>query len=128
MGFSDKLKKLRKEKGLTQQELADAVGLGKRAIAGYESGNRFPKKHEVYDRIADALGCTYDYLVTDSENFIIKAGETYGNRGRRQAEEAVNTISGMFAGGELDEEDRDAVLQAIQEAYWDAKKDNKSKR
>ena len=39
--------------------------------------------------------------------------------------DAVNTITGLFAGGELSEEDRDEVAKAIQDAYWYAKERNK---
>ena len=40
-------------------------------------------------------------------------------------EELVSEISGLFAGGELDEEEKDAVMAALTRAYWDAKEDNK---
>ena len=31
----------------------------------------------------------------------------------------------MFAGGELDEEEKDAIMAALNRAYWDAKEENK---
>lgn len=34
-------------------------------------------------------------------------------------------IGGMYAGGELSEDDLDAVMKAMQKLYWDAKEDNK---
>mgnify|MGYP001119314784 CR=1 FL=1 len=46
---------IRKEKGLTQQQLAEAVGVTKRAIASYESGSRRPSP-AVAERIARVLG------------------------------------------------------------------------
>ncbi len=125
MTFSEKLRRLRREKGMTQAGLAAAVGVSKRTIAGYEADGRYPKDRALYDRLADVLGCPRDYLLTEGERFISEAGERYGARGRRQAEEAVNTLSGMFAGGELSDEDRDAVLRALQQAYWDSKEENK---
>ncbi|MCI6699664.1 MAG: helix-turn-helix domain-containing protein [Lachnospiraceae bacterium] len=126
MSFAENLKRLRKEKGLTQEQLARQIGVGKRAVIGYEVEGRYPKKHEVYQKIADALGCTTNDLLTDnSDQFVAKAQEEYGSRGRRQAEDAVNTITGLFAGGELSEEDRDAVARAIQDVYWFAKERNR---
>ena len=126
MSFAENLKWLRKEKGLTQEQLARQIGVGKRAVIGYEVEGRYPKKHEVYQKIADALDCTTNDLLTDnSDQFVAKAQEEYGTRGRRQAEDAVNTITGLFAGGELSEEDRDAVAKAIQDAYWFAKERNR---
>lgn len=34
-------------------------------------------------------------------------------------------MTGLFAGGELPEEDKDALFEAIQEAYWQSKIENK---
>jgi hypothetical protein len=42
--------------------------------------------------------------------------------------ELVNAVGGLFAGGDLSEEDKDAVMQAIMEAYWDAKARNAKKQ
>lgn len=125
MSFAENLRRLRKEKGLTQEQLARQIGVGKRAVIGYETEGRYPRKHDIYQKIADALDCTTNDLLTDSDQFVAKAQEEYGTRGRKQAEEAVNTITGLFAGGELSEEDRDAVAKAIQDAYWYAKERNR---
>ena len=40
--MKDRIKKLRKELGLTQQEFADKLGVARNNIAGYEAGNRNP--------------------------------------------------------------------------------------
>lgn len=129
MSFAENLRRLRKENGLTQEQLAKKIGIGKRAVLGYETDGRYPKKHETYQKIADALGCTTDDLVTDNkEQFAAKAQEEYGTRGRKQAEEAVTTLCGLFAGGQLSEKDRDAVAKAIQDAYWYAKQQNQKYR
>lgn len=125
MKFGDKLKELRAKKDLNQEDLAKAVGVSTRTIAGYESDGRYPRKRELYSKLADALGCSADYLLTEQEEFIAKAGDIYGSTGKKQAEEAVNVLSGMFAGGELSDDDRDAVFKALTDAYWDAKQDNK---
>jgi transcriptional regulator with XRE-family HTH domain len=125
MSFAENLRRLRKEKGMTQDQLARQIGVGKRAVIGYEIEGRYPKKHEIYQKIADALGCTTNDLLTDTDQFVAKAQEEYDSRGRKQAEDAVNTITGLFAGGELSEEDRDEVAKAIQDAYWYAKERNK---
>ncbi|KXB66141.1 DNA-binding helix-turn-helix protein [Parvimonas sp. KA00067] len=41
--FSEKLKELRIEKNLTQEELAKIIGVGVSAISMYEQGNRVPR-------------------------------------------------------------------------------------
>lgn len=40
MGFSERIKELRKEKGITQIELADAMGLSKGTVAMWEVGKK----------------------------------------------------------------------------------------
>lgn len=56
---------------------------------------------------------------------MIKATEKYGSRGHEQAERLIKEVSGLYAGGELAEEDMDAMMRAIQEAYWVAKEKNR---
>ena len=34
----------------------------------------------------------------------------------------------MFAGGRLSEEDRDAAMEAIQQAYWDGRRNSREKK
>jgi len=48
-----------------------------------------------------------------------------GKFGNLRAEQLVEEISSLFVGGELSETDKDAVMEALQEAYWEAKKKNK---
>lgn len=52
MTFSEMLKKLRNQKGITQEELAEATGLKRSAIGMYESGNREPN-FETLELFAD---------------------------------------------------------------------------
>ena len=42
MAFKDVLKALRKDYDLTQEQLADRMGISKSAISMYENGNRKP--------------------------------------------------------------------------------------
>ena len=51
-----KLKMRRLEKGLTQEELAEEVGVIKLTISNYETGERFPRK-EILDKLAEVLEC-----------------------------------------------------------------------
>lgn len=47
MEFKDKLKKLRKERGLSQQALADAIFVSRSAIAKWENGLGFPSQESL---------------------------------------------------------------------------------
>lgn len=125
MKFGEKLKKLRAEKQVSQEEAAKAVGISRRTYIGYEQDGRYPRKRETYAALAEFYSVDQNYLLTEDEEFVATAAERYGSRGKRQAEDLVAELSGMFAGGEMSEEDKDAVMMALQKAYWDCKEDNK---
>ena len=57
--FSETLQQLRKDRGLTQQQLADAAGLSQTAVSQWEAGVREPSWSAVR-ALAAALGvdCT----------------------------------------------------------------------
>ena len=60
--FEDRLKNLRKLKGYTQQEVADAVGIPRITYCSYERNQREPTAM-VLKRIANFLGVSLDYLL-----------------------------------------------------------------
>lgn len=62
MTFGEKLKLLRTGKKLTQQQLADRIGVAKSVVSYYESGNRYPS-YDVLVRIARQFHVTTDYLL-----------------------------------------------------------------
>lgn len=55
MTIGENIRKIRKEKGLTQSELAKKIGMSYQQIGQYEKGKRQPKI-ETIDKIATALG------------------------------------------------------------------------
>ena len=122
MKFGEKLKALRAEKKVTQEETAKAIGLSRRAYIGYEQEGRYPRKRETFHRLAEFFSCDLNYLLTEDELFVADAEAKYGPRGKQQARQLVAEMSGLFAGGELADEDKDEMMQAIQEAYWIAKR------
>ena len=60
--FGEKVKKLRHEKDLTQQQLAELLGVAVSAISSYESGNRYPS-YEVLISLARIFHVSTDYLL-----------------------------------------------------------------
>lgn len=125
MKFGEKLRKYRTEQGLTQAELAKKAGLGLNTISNYESGKTYPQNREVYTTLATILGVNPDHLHNENDDFITDAAAKYGSRGAKQAQELLEEITGLFAGGEMAEEDKDVMMKAIQDAYWIAKEKNK---
>jgi transcriptional regulator with XRE-family HTH domain len=66
MKFSDRLKELREEKGLTQKEFATLLNINRATVAGYESQGKEPN----FDRLkefATFFNVSVDYLVGFSD-------------------------------------------------------------
>lgn len=82
MTLGESLKRFRKERGLTQKQVSDAVGINLRLYQGYESGQTNPATSTVIN-IADAFNVPLDYLVgrdgearNNSESYLLN---TYRN-------------------------------------------------
>jgi len=58
----DRLKGLRIEKGVTQREIAELLGVTYQAYSYYEKGSREPS-HEAVLKLADYFNVTTDYLL-----------------------------------------------------------------
>lgn len=65
MEIGQKIKKARLERGLTQQELGNIIGVQKSAIAKYESGRVINIKRSTLQKIAKALNIRPSELVFD---------------------------------------------------------------
>lgn len=122
MTFGEKIKNLRKAKNLNQTQLANAIGVSLRTIRGWEIEGRYPKQHELYQKLADILGCDVSYLMTEDVSFVTEATEQYGSRGAKQAQQILEQAAAMFAGGELSDDDKTAFMDEIQMLYLDSKK------
>lgn len=64
--FSQRMKQLRKEKKLTQQQLADQFSVKLRTCQGYEYGESYPEVAKLV-AIADFFDVSLDYLMGRSE-------------------------------------------------------------
>lgn len=62
MEFSERLKKLRKDTGLTQVDVASKLGISQQAYASWERGVKKPTQDNLV-KIAQVLNVSVDYLV-----------------------------------------------------------------
>ncbi len=62
MKFNEQLHETRLSKGLTAQQMSEALEISLRAYRFYESGHREPNLSTLC-KIADVLGVTTDYLL-----------------------------------------------------------------
>ena len=127
MGFANKLKELREIKKLSQENLAKLCQVSTKTISRYELGQSKPRYRKTYDLLAEHLDTTHDYLVTDEDEFILKARENFGKEGAKDAEDMINGVIGLMAGGQIPDEDKRTILDAITEAYYIAKAENDNK-
>ncbi|MBE6718642.1 MAG: helix-turn-helix transcriptional regulator [Ruminococcaceae bacterium] len=66
MEFNEKLQELRKQKGLTQEELADMLYVSRTAISKWESGRGYPNIDSL-KAIANFFSITIDELLSGNE-------------------------------------------------------------
>ena len=66
MEFSERLKKLRKDAGLTQVNVSEKLGISQPAYASWERGIKKPTQDNLV-KIAQVLNVSVDYLVGNSE-------------------------------------------------------------
>ena len=67
MNLPERLAFLRKEKGLSQQELADEMNVSRQAVSKWESGNVMPSLDNLI-YLSKLYGVTIDSLVDDSQD------------------------------------------------------------
>jgi len=125
MKFGEKLKQARLKAGMTQEALGTAADVTKRTIINYETGNRYPRDRSVYSRLAQALDCEVNFLLTEDEEFITEAGSKYGSSGETEARRLLERSAALFAGGDLNEEDKLEFLLEIQQLYLESKENAK---
>lgn len=65
-GFAERLKRYRRERGMTQQELADALGVSNKTISRWESGGGYPDVALLVP-LARALNVTVDDLLNEEK-------------------------------------------------------------
>lgn len=86
MEFGERLKSLRTSKKMTQDEVASAIGISRRAYIAYEQENTRPRKKETYNKLAEVLGCDVNYLRIDDT--------AVGTAGMVAAVAALGTVLG----------------------------------
>lgn len=102
--FGKRLAKLRKTKGLTQQQLADLIGVSRRVIAYYEAESEYPPARLIVP-ISQALKVSTDELlgIKKSKNILdpqlaalwrrLKILETFSEKDRKAVLQYVDVIA-----------------------------------
>ncbi|QTL99139.1 helix-turn-helix domain-containing protein [Iocasia frigidifontis] len=69
MKLGEKLKKLRIENKMTQEDLAKKIGVSRGTVAGYETQDKNPK-YKTLKKIASVLNCSIDYLLNNPSTLV----------------------------------------------------------
>ena len=107
MTFKEKLVKLRKMKGLTQDDFASAVGVSRQAVYKWESGQSYPEVAKLIE-IKMLLGISIDDLLDESYEVVVpekKKRRRLSKEAQAQIEEAVREELGI-------EKETPAVVEA----------------
>ena len=125
--LGEKIRKRREEIGIGQEELGNLVGVSRRSIAAYESGEKTPRQGNL-TKLSQALGVTERYLANDGcddpeagideEPFIREAREKFGRKGAEEMAETLRRNEALFAGGTLSEDQKDMFYEAVTKAYF----------
>ena len=132
--FSQKVRERRERLKLNQQQLGDLIGVSKRSIAAYETTDTKPRGH-IARKLGEALEVSVDYLLNEDildpeygkekAPYIEEISARYGEPAAREIDSLLEQNMALFAGGELDQAEKDAFFEAVMKAYIKCKDDAK---
>jgi hypothetical protein len=131
------LKKLRESRNLTIVQLAQLAGVGKGTVGDIETGKN-KSTIKTLEKISKALKLTEEERGELFSSFVPKdigvkilknpLYKELNSRGKKQFEDIIEQSALMFNDESISQEDKEKVLMAIQDAFFDAKKKNKKKK
>lgn len=74
MNENEKIKKIRKELGLTQQEMADSIGVSKQYLSKVENGLTELSKEKI-TKLCNYYGISLDWILSDKGGMLIRENE-----------------------------------------------------
>lgn len=137
--FGMLLRKLREQKGMSINQLAETAGISNSQISRMENGVRGVPKAPTIRKLAEALGIPYGELMTAagylegtggiSAQEAVQAPEWATYKDKRDFKKMLEEDGElMFDGIPLDEEDRQRIKDVLTGLFWEAKQMNKRKK
>jgi len=105
--FGEKLKQIRQEKNLSQEDFANLLGTSKQVISRYETGQRTPKI-TIAQQYADKLNVPLSFLIDDQLQDAAAEASILNNP-------KINAIARGLEG--LGDDDLDFVLEFTRKAF-----------
>lgn len=121
MDTGERLRELREAKGLSQEEVAKAIGVGRVTYLKYENGENRPVRK--LKELSSFFNVSIDYLLGNESPKVSK-------RDMNDLAKFLNKTEVMFDGNtyNLSEEDQQKLRNALEFVFWDAKRQNKRKK
>lgn len=122
--FPERIKELRLSKKMTQQDVADKLGITRPAYTAYEKGKREPD-FSILQSLANIFGVTTDYLLGNTQ-----VPEWATEEERIELDKLLESNVNMAYGGEtLTPEQVQRVKDILAGTFWDlVKKDREKKK
>jgi transcriptional regulator with XRE-family HTH domain len=123
--FADIIRKERKNKGLSQRELGEILGVTQQAVGRWEKKLAFPDTATL-PKLAKYFGVTTDYLLSNDEKSSVMKNQS---KKPKDLMKLLDQEQSLTMNGEvLGEEDMEIIKSAIEQGYHLAKKLNKRKK
>lgn len=113
--LQDRLRELRTQKHLTQEQVADKLGITRPAYTAYEAGKRQPD-YSSLRQLADLYGVTTDYLL--GQNNTPKWATEKDSLDLKEVLEGNVQPSFNFGGEDITDDDRAKLNLAITQIFW----------
>ena len=94
MTFSEKLIRLRKREGLSQEGLAEILGVSRQAVSRWEQGTTLPDGGKLLP-CARHFGVTVDWLLDEEQDWEAQRGESVSRGMNIHQQGIVRTLSGV---------------------------------
>lgn len=122
MDFGEKLRILRKERNMSQKELAQRIQVSRRTINSWEHEGRHPKERKTYSALAQVFECPEEYLLSDKPGLVADVYEHFGKDRDYISRQFLLDIQAYFMSNGISQEEKDTLMFAIHEAYIEARK------
>lgn len=100
MNLAEKLQQLRKKNNLSQEQLADKLGISRQSISKWESEQSLPESDKIV-KLSEIFGVTTDYLLKDinecPENSVLYVKDKNPNFSNKKMRLIIATICIIFS-------------------------------
>lgn len=126
MQLKDKIKSLRKSRGLTQSQLGKLINKSSQVISNWERGYTSSINQDDIKNLANALSVNVSDLLEDVNNL-----NTINDKEKKKPKDLIKLLEKeefTLNGAIITQEDKEKLKKLIEIAFWDAKEKNKRKK